>query len=58
MIGKSEDGLWWVVRLNPENVGAGYGWVMAQYTQASNVESIQTIATPALPQTVTPPPPA
>ena len=23
VIGKSEDGLWWVVRLNPANVGAG-----------------------------------
>ena len=57
VIGKSVDGLWWVVRLNPANVGAGYGWVMAQYTQAMNVESVQTIATPPAPQTVTQPPP-
>jgi uncharacterized protein YraI len=57
VIGKSEDGLWWVVRLNPENVGAGYGWVMAQYTQASNVENVQTITTPPAPQSYTPPPP-
>ena len=46
VIGKSEDGQWWVVRLNPEKVGAGYGWVMAQYTQASNVASVQTIQNP------------
>jgi uncharacterized protein YraI len=46
VIGKSEDSLWWVVRLNPEKVGAGYGWVMAQYTQASNVEGVQTIQNP------------
>ena len=32
VIGKSEDGLWWAIRLNPEKVGIGYGWVMAQYT--------------------------
>ena len=25
VIGKSEDGQWWVVRINPEKVGAGYG---------------------------------
>jgi uncharacterized protein YraI len=57
VIGVSEDGQWWVVRLNPENVGAGYGWVMAQYTQAINVEGVQTIATPPAPQSYTPPPP-
>ena len=47
-----------MVRLNPQNVGAGYGWVMAQYTQASNVEGVQTIAMPAAPVTAPPPPPA
>jgi uncharacterized protein YraI len=57
VIGKSEDGEWWVVRLNPDTVGAGYGWVMAEYTQAYNVESVQTIATPPAPETVAPPPP-
>ena len=57
VIGKSEDGLWWVVRLNPQNVGAGYGWVMAQYTQASNVETVQTIKMPPAPASVPPPPP-
>jgi len=57
VIGKSEDGLWWVVRLNPENVGAGYGWVMAQYTQASNVEGVQTIQNPDTYTVVPPAPP-
>jgi uncharacterized protein YraI len=57
VIGVSEDGLWWVVRLNPQNVGAGYGWVMAQYTQASNVEGVQTIAMPAAPVSAPPPAP-
>jgi len=57
VIGKSEDGQWWVVRLNPENVGAGYGWVMAQYTSAQNVEGIQTIKTPQAAATYVPPAP-
>ncbi len=54
MIGVSEDSAWWVVRLNPENVGAGYGWVMAEYTQATNVETVQVIATPEAPVTIPP----
>jgi uncharacterized protein YraI len=57
VIGRSEDGQWWVVRLNPENVGAGYGWVMAQYTQASNVTDVQTIQNPDTPPSVPPAPP-
>ncbi len=58
VIGQSEDGQWWVVRLNPANVGAGYGWVMAQYTEAKNVEGVQVIKTPQAPVTEAPPPPA
>lgn len=57
VIGVSEDGQWWVVRINPEVVGVGYGWVMAAYTQASNVDGIQTIATPPPPTAVAPAPP-
>jgi uncharacterized protein YraI len=57
VIGKSEDGQWWVVRLNPANVGAGYGWVDAQYTQANNVENVQTIQNPSTYATVPPAPP-
>jgi uncharacterized protein YraI len=57
VIGVSEDGLWWAVRINPEKVGAGYGWVMAQYTQASNVEGIQTIQNPDTHTSVPPAPP-
>jgi uncharacterized protein YraI len=58
VLGKSEDGKWWVVRLNPDNVGAGYGWVEAQYTSAQNVEGVQVIQTPqASPQYAPPPPP-
>jgi uncharacterized protein YraI len=57
VIGKSEDGIWWVVRLDPMKIGAGYGWIEAAYTQASNVDNIQTIANPSSYPTEAPPPP-
>lgn len=57
LIGKSEDGLWWVVRINPEVVGTGYGWVLASYTQASQVEGVPTIETPPTAISVEPAPP-
>jgi uncharacterized protein YraI len=57
VIGKSEDGQWWVVRIDPKKVGAGYGWVMGQYTQASNTEEVQTIENPDTYYTAPPPPP-
>jgi len=52
VVGKSEDGQWWVVRIDPKVVGAGYGWVAAAYTQAANTESVTVIATPELPPAV------
>ncbi len=57
VLGVSEDNQWWVVRLDPSVVGAGYGWVMAQYTYAQNVEGIQTIKSPPSPTLELPPPP-
>lgn len=57
VLGVSEDKQWWVVRIDPSVVGAGYGWVMAEYTFAQNVEGIQTIKTPPSPLVDLPPPP-
>jgi hypothetical protein len=58
VIGKSEDGQWWTIRLNPKNVGAGYGWIMAQYTSAKNVEEVPTIQSPTASKSSPPPTPA
>jgi uncharacterized protein YraI len=58
VIGKSEDSQWWVVRLDPVKVGAGYGWVSVQYTQAQNVDTVQVIQTPPPAQAVPASPPA
>ena len=57
VIGKSEDGQWWVIRINPELIGEGYGWVMVVYTQASNVDNVQTIQNPETSSAVPPAPP-
>ena len=46
VIGRSEDGQWWVVRINPKNVGEGYGWVSTQYVTTKNTANIQTIQNP------------
>jgi uncharacterized protein YraI len=59
VLGVSEDGQWWVVRLNPSNVGVGYGWVSAQYVQTSNTTGVQVVQNPDTHPVVTPvPPPA
>jgi uncharacterized protein YraI len=59
VLGKSEDGSWLTVRLNPAVVGLGYGWVATAYTQPSNIDAVPVIAAPTLPPpVVTTPPPA
>ena len=57
VIGKNEEGTWWVVRLDPAKIGAGYGWLSGSYTQESNVENVQTIETPPVPESIAPPAP-
>jgi uncharacterized protein YraI len=57
VLGKSVDGQWWVIRLNPEKIPTGYGWVNVPYTYAQNVGNVQTIETPQASTTAPPPPP-
>ena len=57
ILGVSQDGAWWVVRVDPTKVGAGYGWVMAQYISASNTQGVQVIANPPPAAPVAPAPP-
>jgi uncharacterized protein YraI len=58
VIGKSQDGQWWTIRLNPANVGVGFGWVSVTYTQASNVDNVPVIQAPPPPTPQPLPPPA
>jgi uncharacterized protein YraI len=57
VLGVSADKQWWVVRIDPSVVGAGYGWVKAEYTHAQNVADVPTIKTPPSPLVDLPPPP-
>jgi uncharacterized protein YraI len=52
VVGKSQDGAWLTVRLNPEVVGLGYGWVATAYTQPSNIDSVAVVAAPSQPPPV------
>lgn len=57
VIGKSVDGQYLVIRIDPQMVGNGYGWVAIAYTQPSNIEAVPVIATPEQPPVVQIPPP-
>ncbi|HBX70353.1 MAG TPA: hypothetical protein DEH25_13480 [Chloroflexi bacterium] len=59
VIGISEDGNWWAVRINPEVVGVGFGWVSVNLVDEENIpENPTVIKASVAPQNVTPPPPA
>jgi uncharacterized protein YraI len=59
VIGKSEDGQWLTVRLDPTQVGAGYGWAAIAFLQTANIESVPVVAAPEAPPPVAvQPPPA
>lgn len=57
-IGVSEDSNWWVVRINPEVVGKGYGWVQKEFVTTENIDDdLPLIKTPPLPKSGELPPP-
>lgn len=49
VIGKSEDGTWWVIRLPTDVASDGRGWVSARYVEVNNVENVPVIEAPPLP---------
>ncbi len=57
VIGRSEDSAWWAVRLDPSNVGVGYGWVLASTVNAINTQDVPVVAAGTKPVLATPPPP-
>ena len=60
LIGRSQDGQWWVVRINPSVVSTGFGWAPTAYTVAKNVpQDLPVVEAPPLPPSVAlPTPPA
>jgi uncharacterized protein YraI len=58
VVGKSQDGFWWVIKVPTTVSGNGQGWVSADYVQVSNAETVAVIPTPPPPPVVEIPPPA
>ena len=56
IIGVSEDGSWWVVKLPTDLVAAGQGWVSAEFTRASDAENVPVIPAPPLEEIIIPTP--
>lgn len=52
VVGESEDGEWWVLRLPTSLVSDGRGWVAKVYTSAVNVGGVTVIKTPELPKNI------
>jgi len=46
IIGISEDGQWWVVKLTTSQVGIGQGWVSAAWVLAENTAGVPVIPSP------------
>jgi uncharacterized protein YraI len=59
VLGESQDGQWWAVRLPVSLASDGTGWVFKAYTFASNLPAnVRVIPTPDLPRNITPAAPA
>ena len=56
IIGVSEEGDWWVVKLPTNVVAAGQGWVSSEYTDASGAENVPVVPAPPLEEIIIPTP--
>lgn len=52
VIGRSQDNSYWVVRINPQVVPVGFGWIAASSASTANIENIPVVLAPPLPQPV------
>ena len=57
VIGVSADGGWWVVKISPDKVPEGQGWVSAEYVQIDNATEVPVIDAPPPPPPVEVPTP-
>jgi uncharacterized protein YraI len=60
VLGRSTDGEWWVVRVNPGLVSTGFGWLTYSFNVVKNIpQDLTIVETPPLPPSVAfPAPPA
>ena len=56
VIGISEDGEWWVVRVSIEYAPDGRGWVKGEFVEVTNADNVPVIPTPPLGDIEFPPP--
>jgi heat shock protein HslJ/uncharacterized protein YraI len=56
VVGISEDGEWWVVKVSIEYAPDGRGWVNDEYVEVTNAEDVPVIPTPPLGDIEFPPP--
>ena len=56
IIGKSEDGGWWAVKLPDNQAGIGEAWVSADYTEAEGAENVPILSAPPLDDIIIPTP--
>ena len=49
VIGVSEDGGWWVIKISATIAASGQGWVSAEFVQADNIGEPPIIEAPPLP---------
>ena len=49
VIGVSEDGGWWVIKLPTTIAASGQGWVSAEFVQAENIGEPSIVEAPPLP---------
>jgi heat shock protein HslJ/uncharacterized protein YraI len=58
LIGRSQDGQWWAVRVPTSLASNGTAWVNSAYTSVVNSGNVPTLGTPDLPRNITPAAPA
>ncbi len=54
LIGQSQDGEWWAIRVPTSLTSDGTAWVNKAYTSVVNAGNVATLRTPDLPRTITP----
>jgi heat shock protein HslJ/uncharacterized protein YraI len=58
LIGQSQDGEWWAIRVPTTLTSDGIAWVAKVYTSVINAGNVPTLRTPDLPRNITPAAPA
>jgi heat shock protein HslJ/uncharacterized protein YraI len=58
VIGESENGEWWAVRIPTTLASDGVGWVLKVFTTAINIVRVPVVQTPRLPNNISPAAPA